>query len=224
VRSVEEDVFPAMNAELGPAYTLRTGGSADKLKTTLRSLSGGFGLSVLIIYLLLVSLFRSWFLPLVILVTVPLALSGGIAGIRIATAATAGQAQFDVLAMLGFVILAGLVVNNAILIVHQANNFEADGVERRRALALSAESRLRPILMSVITTVFGMLPLALGGGAGAELYQGLAAILVGGLIVSTVFTLFLVPTLLSLGHDVGDALARRRRSVPATGQVPSAAH
>ncbi|MEO0652066.1 MAG: efflux RND transporter permease subunit, partial [Planctomycetota bacterium] len=172
---LESDVFPRYRGELGSAYLLEVGGSADKLNQTLGSLSAGFGLSVLIIYLLLVSLFRSWFLPVTILVTVPLALSGGIAGILIATSATEGQAQFDVLAMLGFVILAGLVVNNAILIVHQANNFEAEGVERRRALALSAESRLRPILMSVITTVFGMIPLALGGGAGAELYQGLAA-------------------------------------------------
>lgn len=224
IDSLEQDVFPRFNAELGSSYLLEVGGSADKLQQTLGSLSAGFGLSVLIIYLLLVSLFRSWFLPITILVTVPLALSGGIVGILVAGSATGGQAQFDVLAMLGFVILAGLVVNNAILIVHQANNFEADGVERRRALALSAESRLRPILMSVITTVFGMLPLALGGGAGAELYQGLAAILVGGLIVSTVFTLFLVPTLLSLGHDAGDALARRSEPVPAPQQVPRAAH
>ena len=209
VTTVEQDVFPPMNAELGPAYTLRTGGSADKLKTTLRSLSGGFGLSVLIIYLLMVALFRSWFSPLIILTTVPLALSGGLIGITIAHRFSGQQASFDVISMLGFVILAGLVVNNAILIVHQANNFEAEGVERRRALADSASSRLRPILMSVITTVFGMLPLALGGGAGAELYQGLGAVIVGGLLVSTVFTLFLVPVLSSIGHDLTDALARR---------------
>jgi HAE1 family hydrophobic/amphiphilic exporter-1 len=210
IAQLERDLFPPFSDEFGTAYQVGVGGAADKLAQTLDSLSAGFGLSVLIIYLLLVALFRSWFTPLVILVTVPLALSGGVAGIALAGDLTGGDAQFDVLAMLGFVILAGLVVNNAILIVHQANNFEAEGVERRRALALSAESRLRPILMSVITTVFGMLPLALGGGAGAELYQGLAAILVGGLVVSTLFTLFLVPTLLSLGHDLSGALAGRR--------------
>jgi HAE1 family hydrophobic/amphiphilic exporter-1 len=210
IETLERDVFPRYREELGSSYVLAVGGSADKLQQTLGALTSGFGLSVLIIYLLLVSLFRSWFLPGVILVTVPLAVSGGILGILWAIDFTDGQTQFDVLAMLGFVILAGLVVNNAILIVHQAGNYEREGVERRRALALSASTRLRPILMSVITTVSGMVPLALGGGAGAELYQGLAAILVGGLIFSTLFTLFLVPLLLSLGHDVGDRLRRVR--------------
>lgn len=203
VSEVEQRAFPLLFKELGPAYSLGVGGSADKLKTTLDSLLNGLGLSVLIIYLLLVSLFRSWILPVVILVTVPLALSGGVLGIRVASALTNGAAAFDVISMLGFVILAGLVVNNAILIVHQANNFVEEGMGSRRALAESARSRLRPISMSVITTVFGMLPLAMGGGAGAELYQGLGAVIVGGLAVSTLFTLFLVPVLLSLGQDWG---------------------
>lgn len=202
VEAVENEVFPSVAAEMGPAYTLGVGGSADKLRTTLAALTGGFGLSVLIVYLLLVALFRSWFTPFVILVTVPLALTGGLLGIRVAHELSGGQASFDVIAMLGFVILAGLVVNNAILIVHQSNNFRSEGMPPRRALTLAARSRLRPIAMTIITTVFGMLPLAIGGGAGAELYQGLGAIIVGGLILSTLFTLFLVPALLSLGQDL----------------------
>ena len=210
VSEVEDVVFPQMMRELGAAYTLGVGGSADKLKTTLSSLTSGLGLSVLIIYLLLVSLFRSWRLPIVILVTVPLALSGGVLGIRVAAWATGGQVAFDVISMLGFVILAGLVVNNAILIVHQAGNFQREGMDVRAALAESARSRLRPILMSVVTTVSGMLPLAIGGGAGAELYQGLGAVIVGGLVVSTLFTLFLVPVILSLGHDAASQGSRRR--------------
>jgi HAE1 family hydrophobic/amphiphilic exporter-1 len=159
-------------------------------------------LSVLIVYLLLVALFSSWFSPLVILVSVPLALAGGILGIAVAQWWSGGQAAFDVIAMLGFVILAGIVVNNAILIVHQMNNLRAQGVEPRRALVEAAATRLRPILMSVITSVVGMWPLAAGGGAGAELYQSLGAVLVGGLLLSTVFTLFLVPLLVSIGHDL----------------------
>lgn len=220
VQRIEEDVFPALAADLGPAYTLTVGGSADKLKTTLESLSGGFGLSVLIVYLLLVALFRSWVSPLVILTTVPLALSGGLIGIRVAHSLSGGQAAFDVLSMLGFVILTGLVVNNAILIVHQANNFRAEGLDARRALAESARTRLRPILMSVITTVSAMIPLALGGGAGAELYQGLGAVIVGGLLVSTLFTLVLVPVLLSIGYDLAELMGSRRVAAPAvTGLV-----
>ncbi|MCB9914667.1 MAG: efflux RND transporter permease subunit [Planctomycetes bacterium] len=225
VGEVEQQVFPDMFRELGPSYTLAVGGSADKLKTTLEALTSGLGLSVLIIYLLLVSLFRSWLLPGVILVTVPLALSGGVLGIRVAAALTNGAASFDVIAMLGFVILAGLVVNNAILIVHQANNFREEGMDARHALAESARTRLRPIAMSVITTVFGMLPLAAGGGAGAELYQGLGAVIVGGLVVSTLFTLFLVPVLLSLGHDLGVGTGRvdSSETAPVSSSAPEPA-
>jgi HAE1 family hydrophobic/amphiphilic exporter-1 len=209
VATVEQDVLPTLARDLGPAYTLAVGGSADKLAATLSALGGGFGLSVLIIYLLLVSLFRSWVTPVVILVTVPLALTGGLIGIRVAHELTGGQAAFDVIAMLGFVILAGIVVNNAILIVHQANNFRDDGMDPRRALAESARTRLRPILMAAITTVSAMAPLAMGGGAGAELYQGLGAIIVGGLALSTVFTLVLVPVLLSLGQDIAERFGGR---------------
>ncbi|MCC7014953.1 MAG: efflux RND transporter permease subunit [Planctomycetes bacterium] len=201
IDQVEREVFPPLAAELGSAYTLRTGGSADKFKSTIQALSQGFGLSILIIYLLLVALFSSWSAPFVILTAVPLALSGGLVGIRLAHEYSGGQANFDVISMLGFIILAGLVVNNSILIVHQANNFRAQGLDRRRALAESSKTRLRPILMTVITTIAGMLPLAMGNGSGAELYQGLAAVIVGGLTVSTVFTLFLVPAILSIGHD-----------------------
>lgn len=202
VQRVEQEVFPPVAAALGPAYTLGLGGAADKLKSTLAALTQGFGLSILLIYLLLVALFRSWVTPLVILVTVPLSLAGGVIGISLVHAWSGGAAGFDVIAMLGFVILAGIVVNNAILIVHQANNLRERGVAAREALVRSCTSRLRPILMSVITTVVGMLPLALGGGAGSELYQGLAAIIVGGLAFSTLFTLFVVPAILALGYDV----------------------
>lgn len=202
VEAVEREVFPPLALDLGAAYTLRTGGSADKLRTTIAALTQGFGLSVLIIYLLMVALFSSWTAPLVILTSVPLALSGGLLGVRLAHEYSGGQANLDVISMLGFIILAGLVVNNAILIVHQAGNFRAEGLDTRAALARSCKTRLRPILMTVITTVAGMLPLALGQGSGAELYQGLAAVITGGLVASTVFTLFLVPVVLSLGYDL----------------------
>lgn len=215
VERVEQQVFPPFAASLGPTYALRVGGSADALRQTLSALTSGFGLSILIIYLLLVALFQSWLTPFVILITVPPALSGGLIGIRLAHWWSDGQAAFDVIAMLGFVILAGLVVNNAILIVHQANNFRADGMEARRALAESARTRLRPILMTVSTTVMGMLPLAVMGGAGAELYQGLGAVIVGGLAFSTLFSLFFVPVLMSLGYDLRDAFARAPETVAA---------
>jgi HAE1 family hydrophobic/amphiphilic exporter-1 len=203
----ENLVAPAL-AGLPSGYDVRLGGSADKFSVTLEQLSGSFGLAILITYLLLVSLFRSWLQPVVILVTVPLAMTGGLLGIGFAHR-WFPSASYDLLAKLGFVILAGVVVNNAILVIHQANNLRREGMERRAALAEASRTRLRPILMTVGTTVAGMLPLAVGSGAGAELYQGLAAVILGGLVVSTFFTLFLVPALVSLGWDIGEAMTRR---------------
>jgi len=110
--------------------------------------------------------------------------------------------------MIGFVILLGLVVNNAILLVYQTRRAERAGLARRDAVAQAVQLRLRPILMSTLTSLFGMLPLLLVPGAGTELYRGLAAVIVGGLAVSTLFTLILLPALLRLGEsDSGDDAA-----------------
>jgi HAE1 family hydrophobic/amphiphilic exporter-1 len=108
--------------------------------------------------------------------------------------------------MLGFIILIGTVVNNAILIVHQSlNHMRYEGMERREAIREAVRNRIRPIFMSTTTSVFGMLPLVLFRGAGSELYRGLGSVVVGGLALSTIFTLFLIPALFSL---VLDARAR----------------
>jgi len=104
------------------------------------------------------------------------------------------------LTMIGFVILLGLVVNNAILLVHQTRMAERAGMSRRDAVLDAIHLRLRPILMSTLTSLFGMLPLLLIPGAGTELYRGLAAVIVGGMTVSTIFTLVLLPSLLRLGE------------------------
>ncbi len=108
----------------------------------------------------------------------------------------------DVLTMLGFIILVGTVVNNAILIVHQSlNHMRDDGMDTAEAIREAVQNRIRPIFMSVSTSVFGMLPLVLWPGAGSELYRGLGSVVVGGLVVSTLFTLFLVPAMFSLMLD-----------------------
>jgi HAE1 family hydrophobic/amphiphilic exporter-1 len=148
------------------------------------------------------ALFESFLYPFVIMFSVPLAMAGGFLGLWLVSHLLAYQA-LDVLTMLGFIILIGTVVNNAILIVHQALNFMRDaGMEHREALRESVRSRVRPIFMSVGTSVFGMLPLVLFPGAGSELYRGLGSVVVGGLVVSTLFTLFLVPALFSLLLDI----------------------
>ena len=111
--------------------------------------------------------------------------------------------------MLGFVILIGTVVNNPILIVHQSlNHMREDGMDARHAILESVRTRIRPIFMTTLTTVLGLLPLVLFPGAGSELYRGLGSVVLGGLVVSTVFTLLLVPTLFSLTLDAKRAVTR----------------
>jgi HAE1 family hydrophobic/amphiphilic exporter-1 len=104
---------------------------------------------------------------------------------------------FDILTMLGFIILIGVVVNNAILIVHQAlNNVRYHGMDYNEAVLESTRSRLRPIYMSAFTSIFGMLPLVVAPGPGSELYRGLGSVILGGLALSTIFTVFVIPSLL----------------------------
>jgi multidrug efflux pump subunit AcrB len=113
-----------------------------------------------------------------------------------------GKAVFqplDLITMIGFIILLGLVVNNAILLVHQSRVGERDGLGRSEAVENAVRQRLRPIVMSTMTSIFGMLPLLLISGAGTELYRGMAGVIVGGMCVSTVFTLILLPSLLQIG-------------------------
>jgi HAE1 family hydrophobic/amphiphilic exporter-1 len=154
------------------------------------------------------SLFESFLYPFVIMFSVPLAAAGGFLGLFLMNRFISYQA-LDVLTMLGFVILIGVVVNNAILIVHQALNFMREsGLAPRDAIKQSVHTRIRPIFMSALTSVMGMLPLILLPGAGSELYRGLGSVITGGLIVSTVFTLFLVPSLFSLTMDAKIALNR----------------
>lgn len=171
--------------------------------------------ALLVTYLLMCALFESFLTPLVIMFSVPLAVVGGFAGLRIVhdismNDPTIAPQQLDVLTMLGFIILVGVVVNNAILLVHQALNFMRgdegqDPLPHAEAIAQSVRTRIRPIMMSVLTSVGGMLPLVLFPGAGSEMYRGLGSVVVGGLIVSTVFTLVLVPLLFSLVQDMQQA-------------------
>ncbi len=182
-------------------YRIDMGGTADKLTKTRNALKWNFILAVVISYLLMSALFENFLYPLIILFSVPLAAAGGFVGIFLVNHFVAPQ-PLDILTMLGFVILVGIVVNNAILIVHQTlNNIRLHHMDHSNAIAESVRSRIRPIYMSSITTVFGMLPLVLFPGAGSEFYRGLGSVVVGGLLVSTVFTIFLIPALLSLTLD-----------------------
>ena len=199
---IQDDIVPPLkSAGLLNGLEVRLGGAADKLVETAKVLQWNFVLAAMIAYLLMASMFGSFIYPLIIMLTVPLAGAGGFIGLRLlnvylSITGLRGQAM-DILTMLGFVILVGVVVNNAILIVHQAlNNFHHNGMDYREAVLESTRSRLRPIYMSATTSIFGMLPLVLVPGAGAEMYQGLGSVLLGGLAVSTIFTIFVIPAIL----------------------------
>ena len=172
-------------------------GTTDKLTETIDSMYLNLLLAVLITYLLMSALFANFIYPLVILFTLPFAAAGGFIGLSLTNQFLVYQ-PLDVLTMLGFVILIGIVVNNAILIVHQALNLiRHEQVEPQQAVLESTRSRLRPIFMSSLTSLFGMLPLILSPGPGSEFYRGLGSVITGGLAFSTVFTLFVIPSLLS---------------------------
>jgi len=203
---IQNQILDPLGAEgqMSELYQATLSGSADKLTQTGEALKWNLILAVVITFLLLSALFESFLYPFVILFTVPLAALGGFLGMR-----AVGIPSMDVLTMLGFIILIGTVVNNAILIVHQSLIYIRDeGRADRDAIREATRNRIRPIFMSVCTSVFGMLPLVLFPGAGSELYRGLGSVVVGGLVLSTVFTLFLTPSLLSLSLDARRFLAR----------------
>ncbi len=211
--------------EIGGAYQIRLSGTADKLRATWKALRWNFLLALLITYLLMAALFESWLYPFVIILSVPLGAVGGLAGLALLNVYLALQAllgwsagavqSLDVLTMLGFVILIGTVVNNAILIVPQSlNHMRDDEMTPNDAILQSVRTRIRPIFMTTSTTVLGLSPLVLFPGAGSELYRGLGAVVLGGLIVSAVFTLVLVPTLFSLMMETKAMLLRATLRMP----------
>lgn len=181
-------------------------GTADKLRQAWDALRWNLLLALAITYLLMAALFESWLYPLVILFSVPLGAVGGVLGLWVLNFFV--FQSLDVLTMLGFVILIGTVVNNAILIVHQSLNNIREGMPAKAAVPASVKTRIRPIFITTTTTVLGLLPLVVFPGAGSELYRGLGAVVLGGLAVSTAFTLFLVPAVFILLMDAKSAIAR----------------
>ncbi len=207
---IDTEVAPVIEASLPEAGTITYRGTAEALDEALGSLSASFALAVVILYLLISALFRSFKDSLLVILTIPMATVGGIAALRLLDLAlfAAGGQRMDLLTMIGFVILLGLVVNNAILLVYRARDGEREGLPRREAVQTAVRLRLRPILMSTMTSIFGMLPLMLMPGSGTELYRGLAAVIVGGMLVSTLFTLVLLPSLLRVNEDAEENAAQ----------------
>jgi HAE1 family hydrophobic/amphiphilic exporter-1 len=209
--TIQDKIVQPMLAsgQLDGGYQINLAGTADKLRDTWDALRFNVLLALVITYLLMAALFESWLYPLVIIFSVPLGAVGGILGLELLNWYLKLTLNFyvpqtlDVLTMLGFVILIGTVVNNPILIVHQSlNHMREDGMSSTDAILESVRTRIRPIFMTTMTTVLGLMPLVLFPGAGSELYRGLGAVVLGGLLLSTVFTLVLVPALFSLTMEV----------------------
>jgi HAE1 family hydrophobic/amphiphilic exporter-1 len=201
--------------------TVSVGGNADKLTEAMKAIGGNLILAAVIVYLLMAALFENFFYPFIIMFSVPLAGAGGFIGLTLVDMFVAQQ-SFDIVTMLGFIILVGTVVNNAILIVHQAlNNVRYGGFQGLEAIHESVRTRIRPIFMSTTTSIFGMLPLVLSTGAGSELYRGLGSVILGGLAFSTLFTLFVIPPLLSF--FIGFEKPRDEQTVEAPEHEPESA-
>ena len=195
---MDEKVIKPMQEEgLLEGITIYTSGASSKLEEAKNALSGNFVLAVLITYLLMAALLNNFLYPLIILFSVPLAATGGFIGLDFVNKFIATQ-SLDVITMLGFIMLIGSVVNNPILIVYQTLNNIKYGMSGKVAISYALQTRIRPIFMSTATSLFGMLPLVLAPGAGSELYRGMGSVILGGMALSTIFTLFLIPALLSL--------------------------
>lgn len=218
---------PAILAAFGAAAVLSVGFLVVNPQVAGMVFQSRMVLALLVTYLLMAALFESYAYPFVIMLSVPPAAVGGFAALRIVheislTDVTSPIQQLDVLTMLGFVILIGTVVNNAILIVHQALNFMRDEqLSPNDAVAKSVRTRTRPIFMTSLTTVVGMLPLVVMAGPGSELYRGIGSVVSGGMLVSTLFTLLVVPAMFSLFIDAR-AWVRSHGSAPQKAGVEEA--
>jgi multidrug efflux pump subunit AcrB len=195
---LREKVEPPVRAALPANATLAYAGSANELHGALRAMGQNFALALLILFALMAALFRSAWDSFLVMLVLPVSMAGGIAALRV-IGAFSFQA-LDLLTMIGFIILLGLVVNAAILLVDQTRARERAGVPRGEAVRQALETRARPIVLSTLTAVLGMLPLIFMPGLGAEIYRGLAAVVAGGMVIGTTFTWFLMPSLLRLGE------------------------
>jgi hydrophobic/amphiphilic exporter-1 (mainly G- bacteria), HAE1 family len=215
IETLQTGVIDALFEEgVPPGTRIALAGTADALTKTWRAMLWQIVLAIAVVYLLMAMLFESFLFPLIIVLSVPLATAGGVGGLLLLNAFL--YQPLDMLTLLGFVILVGTVVNNAILLVHQSlHRLRVDGMAPQDAIVSATRDRIRPIFMSTMTSVFGMLPLVLFPGAGSELYRGLGAVVLGGLSLSAVLTLAIIPPLLAMVMPVSER--GRRPLAPPSG-------
>ena len=196
IDALKREVEPEVRAALPPDGAVHYEGNAGSLREALSNMAQNLSIALIALFLLLAALFRSVKDSLYVILTIPLASFGGV--LALVLLRLFRPQTLDLLTMVGFVVLMGLVVNNAILLVDQARSEIRAGATVRAAVESALATRTRPIMLTTLTTLFGMLPLVLIPGPGSVLYRGLGTVLVGGMAVNSVFTLVLLPTLLRL--------------------------
>ncbi len=197
VNQIREQVEPLLKSSLPDDGTIVYGGSADSMNDAIAAMSNNFLMALVILFLLMAGLFRSLKDSAIVVLTIPLAGVGGVIALQVLNLFS--FQPMDLLTMIGFIILLGLVVNNAILLVDQTRRAEREGLTREQAVEKALNIRIRPIFMSTFTSIFGMLPLILLPGEGSVIYRGLATAIVGGMSCSLFFTLLMLPSLLRIG-------------------------
>ena len=211
--TLKTEVMDKLRAEgLPKGVKLSLSGTADKLTQTWDAMVLQLAMAIVIVYLVMAVLFESFIYPFIVMLSVPLATAGGIGGLALLNLYT--FQPLDMLTLLGFVILIGIVVNNAILLVHQTLfHIRSEDMAVSDAIVEATRNRIRPIFMSTLTSVFGMLPLVLIPGAGSELYRGLGSVVVGGLALSAILTLAIIPPLLTLVAGIVEAGRKHRTAL-----------
>lgn len=196
IEKLQAEATPAIKELLPETGAVKYRGNADRLKQALVEVRKNFAIAIVILFMIMAALFRSVKDSLIVLLVMPVSVAGGLLGLKLLNLVT--FQSLDMLTMIGFIILLGLVVNNAILLVDQTRKAEREGFSPSDAVRQAVQYRARPIFMSTLTSLFGMLPLMLIPGVGSEIYRGLATVIVGGMLVSSIFTLILLPSLLQL--------------------------
>lgn len=210
VTLVSREVQKAINGlELPAGCTIVYDGQNETINSALKDLLWMLLLGILIIYLIMVAQFQSLLSPFIVIGTVPLAFAGGFLGLLIT------GSEVSIVAMIGFIMLVGIAVNNGIVLVDCANRLRDEGMSKRDAVVKATSIRLRPILMTALTTILGLLPLAIGFGTGAEIVQPVAIVCIGGLTYATLTTAFIIPVL----YDI----FRRDKKVKADAALPAEA-
>ncbi len=194
--TLRDVVGPQLRENMPDDISLAYRGTADRLEGAFRTMSVNLAIAAVVLFLVMAAMFRSLWDALLVMLSMPLAVAGGVVALRVLNLFT-NQAM-DLLTTIGFLILLGLVVNNAILLVMQTRAGQRKGLDRARAVAEAVRVRARPIYMSTLTSIFGMLPLMIIPGVGSQIYRGLATVIIGGMFVSAVFTLVLMPSILRL--------------------------